>query len=182
MQAIPLADRAWLGASRGALLGASIGLSGCLLSPFVPDTRTPLDRAHAAEQHCKTFSDGATAQIYSPAAVDHVEAAYSYVASGNDRRANLRGAAIHVRPLPGLSPEAMTKSLECHQASITLGTTPASTDDPYVLPGRWLDLDVSSEGDGFVAYARINSIEDAREVLERARRFAAARSAAPSAQ
>jgi hypothetical protein len=157
----------------------TLGLASCMLSP-IPDTRTPVDRAHDVEPHCRNFIDGANAQLYSPEAVDRVDPAYSYVATGNDRRANLRGAAIHVRPLPGLSPESMTRSLECHQASITLGGIPPGADDPYVLPGRWLDLDVSSEGDGFVAYARINSIADAREVLDRARRFAAARSAPAS--
>jgi hypothetical protein len=157
---------------------ALLGFCGCaVLAPFVPESRTPLDRARNLEPHCKTFREAATAQLYSPEVVDRVDPAYSYVASGSDRRANLSGAAVHVRPLPGLSPETMTRSLECHQASIILGSAPASEDDPYVLPGRWLDLDVSSEGDGFVAYARINSIPDAREVLDRARRFAASRSA-----
>jgi hypothetical protein len=161
-------------------LGLGLGLGGCFLSP-VPDTRSPVDHAHEVEPRCKAFSDAATAQLFSPDAVDRVEPAYSYVATGSDRRANLRGAAIHVRPLPGMSPESMTRSLECHQASITLGGAQASADDPYVLPGRWLDLDVSSEGDGFVAYARIDSIADARLVLDRARRFAA-RPAAPTAK
>jgi hypothetical protein len=154
------------------LIGLALGLGACMLSPL-PDTRTAVDHAREVEPRCKAFSDGATMQIYSPGAVDRVEPAYSYVATGNDRRANLRGAAIHVRPLPGLSPESMKRSLECHQASITLGGVQASADDPYVLPGRWLDLDVSSEGDGFVAFARIDSIADARLVLDRARRFAA---------
>jgi hypothetical protein len=156
---------------------------GCVvLSPIVPDTRTPIDRAHEVEPRCRHFSDAIAAQLYTPEAVDRVDAAYSYVATGNDRRANLRGAAIHVRPVPGLSQEAMTRSLECHQASIVLGTAPSVPDDPYVLPGHWLDLDVSSEGDGFVAYARTNSIADARLVLDRARRFAAARSAPPRSE
>jgi hypothetical protein len=158
-----------------SLLLLGLPLGGCMLSPL-PDTRTPVDHAREVEPLCKNLSDSVTAQLYSPEAVERVDPAYSYVASGNDRRPNLRGAAIHVRPLPGLSPESMTRSLECHQASITLGGAPTRADDPYVLPGRWLDLDVSSEGDGFVAYARINSIPDAREVLDRARRFAAGRS------
>lgn len=154
------------------LLAGLVGPGGCMLSPL-PDTRTPADHAREVEPRCKNFSEGPTAQLYSPEAVDRVEPAYSYVATGNDRRANLRGAAIHLRPLPGLSPESMTRSLECHQASLTLGSAQASADDPYILPGRWLDLDVSSEGDGFVAFARIDSIADARMVLDRARRFAA---------
>jgi hypothetical protein len=148
------------------------GLGGCMLSPL-PDTRTPADRARAVESRCRNLNEGPAGQLYSPDAVDRVEPAYSYVATGNDRRANLRGAAIHLRPLPGLSAESMTRSLECHQASLTLGGGQEIPDDPYVLPGRWLDLEVSSEGDGFVAFARIDSIADARLVLDRARRFAA---------
>lgn len=158
--------------SRCFFSGFALGLVACVLSPL-PDLRTPVDHAHEVEPRCRNFTDGVTAQLYSPDVVDRVEPAYSYVATGNDRRANLRGAAIHVRPLPGLSPESITRSLECHQASVTLGGSQASPDDPYVLPGKWLELDVSSEGDGFVALARIDSIADARLVLDRAHRFAA---------
>jgi hypothetical protein len=43
--------------------------------------------------------------------------------------------------------------------------------DPYVLPDRWVDIDVDSEGDGFVAQVQSDKFDDAREVLERARRF-----------
>jgi hypothetical protein len=156
-----------------SLLLLSFGLGSCVLSP-IPDTRTPADHARQIEPACKNFTDSTAAAIYSPQAVDRVEPAISYVQAGNDRRANLRGAAIHFRPMPGLSPESMTRSLECHQATLTLSGAQESDDDPYVLPGRWLDLDVSSEGDGFVAYARIDSIADARMVLDRARRFVAA--------
>jgi hypothetical protein len=158
------------------LAGLGQCLVACILSPL-PETRTPVDYAREVEVHCKNFSDGAAAQLYVPEAVESVEPAYSYVANGNDRRPNLRGAAIHLRPLPGLSAELMTRSLECHQASVTLGRAPATADDPYVLPGRWLDLRATSEGDGFVAFARIDSIADARAVLDRALRFVAARPA-----
>jgi hypothetical protein len=160
----------------GLRLGLCQFLGACILSPL-PDTRTPVDYAREAEARCKNFSDGAAAQLYAPEAVESVEPAYSYVANGNDRRPNLRGAAIHLRPLAGLSPELLTRSLECHQASVTLGRAPATADDPYILPGRWLDLRAASEGDGFVAFARIDSIADARVVLDRALRFVAARPA-----
>jgi hypothetical protein len=43
------------------------------------------------------------------------------------------------------------------------------------LPTRWVDIDVDAEADGFVALVRADSFDDARRILERARRFAAVR-------
>jgi hypothetical protein len=68
----------------------------------------------------------------------------------------------------------MARSLECHESRVLLGRVPARTDDPYVLEGTWLGIDVDSEGDGFVVSVRVDEIEAARRVLERAQRFAAA--------
>jgi hypothetical protein len=82
-----------------------------------------------------------------------------------------------VKPLAGISAEGLTRSLECHEATVVLRGGAPSDDDPYVLPGQWVDLAVSSEGDGFVVLARVMSIADARVVLDRAKRFAAERPA-----
>jgi hypothetical protein len=115
--------------------------------------------------------------MVSPAVIDRVEPASSYVSSGPvDRQAVLRGARIHLRPLPAMSRETVQRDLECHQVRVTLGMLQAPADDPYILPGRWVDIDVDSEGDGFVALVRIDKLEDAKEVLDRARRFARASS------
>jgi hypothetical protein len=92
----------------------------------------------------------------------------------------LRGARIQLRPTPGMSSEALTRSVECHQSRVTLGEVVPSADDPYVLPGSWLDLDASSTRDSFVIVVSADDFEDARHVLERARRFVA-RLAGPSA-
>jgi hypothetical protein len=97
----------------------------------------------------------------------------SYVQSGNDRRANLTGARLYLLPMTGQSPERITRSLECHQARATLGQIEAQSDDPYVLPGRWLDLDAFSEGDGFSVRVRVDSVAEAKLVLDRAQRHAA---------
>jgi hypothetical protein len=152
-------------------------LLGCaILAPLV-DRRTPVERAHDMEPRCKGIGEQGVAPLLSPSSIDSVEPAYSYVQTVNDRRANLRGAKIHVKPLTGLSAEAMARGLECHQASVTLGGRPAAEDDPYALPGRWLDFDVSSEGDGFVVLARSDSFDDASRILERAKRFASSSAA-----
>jgi hypothetical protein len=148
-------------------------LAGCRALLPIPDLRTPLDRAHELEDKCKHQTSEAVAAIVAPGVIDSVEAALSYTSSGPvDRQAHLRGATIHLRPLPAASRETIERTLECHQANATLGEAQASVDDPYVLPGRWLDIEVQSEGDGFAALVRVDKLEDAREVLDRARRFA----------
>ncbi len=147
---------------------------GCSFYRMVSRTQTPAEEAQLVQPRCSAFHDASAEALLSPSAIDAIEPAYSYVQSGNDRRANLSGARIHVRPLPGMSPEGLTRDLECHQARVVLAGARPREDDPYVLPGRWVDIDVSSERDGFVVLARVASISDARVVLDRAKRFAAA--------
>ena len=149
-------------------------LAGC--SFFVPSTETAAGRARKIEPKCGAFTESSVAALLSPTAIESVEPAYSYVYGGsNGREAHLRGARIHVRPLPGLSRELVARSLECHEARATLGLATTRTDDPYVLADRWLTIDVDSEGDGFVILVRADDREDARRVLERAGRFASTR-------
>jgi hypothetical protein len=147
--------------------------SGCFLLP-IPDVRTPADRARELESRCTRFSEEASSRMLAPSLVEAVEPAYSYVSSGPvDRQARLRGARFHLRPVGDLSRELLQRNLECHQARVVLGTTPEFQSDPYVLPGRWLDIDADSDGDGFVVAVKADALSDARDVLARARRFAA---------
>jgi hypothetical protein len=157
-----------------AAIASSALCGGCAFYRMVSRTQTPAEQAELVQPRCSAFHDASAGSLLSPAAVDGVEPAYSYVQSGNDRRANLSGARIHVRPLQGMSPEGLTRDLECHEARMVLEGTPPRDDDPYVLPGQWVDIDVSSERDGFVVLARVTSISDAHLVLDRAKRFAAA--------
>jgi hypothetical protein len=94
--------------------------------------------------------------------------------SGNDRFVHLRGARLHIRPDLNVSAESLQRTLECHEVRVTLGGARELNDDPYVLPGAWLDIRVDSGGDGLVAAVLVDEFEDARRVLERARSFAAA--------
>jgi hypothetical protein len=153
---------------------ASAGLAACYVPGLTPDVRTALDRAREIEPRCAQFSEENAAALLSPAAFDAVEPEYSYVKSGpEDRAARLRGARIRVKPLPGFSREAMARSLECHESRVTLGRVAAPEDDPFVLPGEWLDIDVDSTGDGFVVLVRVDQVDVGRRVLDRAKRFAA---------
>ena len=155
-------------------------LAACLVAcsgvPFLaPDTRTPADRARAVEPKCKDFGESAVAPMLAPTVIDSVEPAYSYVNSGPvDREARLRGARIRIKPLPGFSKETIARSVECHESRVLLGQTPALADDPYVLPGHWLDIDVESEGDGFAILVRSDESDTPRQVLDKAQRYSAA--------
>jgi hypothetical protein len=151
-------------------------LAGCSGIPFLtPDVRTAADRAREVEPKCSGFGEDRAVPFLSPSIVDSVEPAYSYVQSGPvDHEARLRGARIHVRPMPGFSREAMDRTLECHQSHVLLQRVATVPDDPYVMPDNWLDLDVDSEGDGFVIQVRADNIDVARRVLARAQRFVAA--------
>jgi hypothetical protein len=135
---------------------------------LVPDARTPVDRARAIEPKCRTVGDDAL-----PTA-EKVEPSYAHVLGGpNSTEARLRGARVHLEPLAGATRESLTRALECHQARVVLGQAVAVEDDPYVLPNRWLTIEVSSVGDGFVAVVESDDLDDARVVLDRARRWAA---------
>lgn len=150
---------------------------GCgAYNPLLPDMRTPADFARDVAPRCAGFPEEAAAALLSPAAIDSVEPAYSYVQSGpGDREARLRGARIHVRPTAAAaSPEAIARALECHESRVVLGTASAGPDDPYSLPDHWLDIGVSSEGDGFVVRVEPQeraASDAAREILARAKRF-----------
>jgi hypothetical protein len=155
-------------------------LGGCRIFSPIPDMRTAADHAHEVEARCKTEPGRPVDETLPVSAIDSVRPAYSYVHSGPvDPEARLRGASIHVRPLPGMGKESLGRTLECHQVAVTLGGLPLAADDPYVLPDRWLDIDVDSDRDGFVVQVRADDFESARQVLDRAKLFYARKSAAP---
>lgn len=158
-----------------------LGTPACGGVPFLlPDTRGPADFARDVEPKCKTFPETDAASLLSRDAFDSVEADYDHVNSGPaDREARLSGAKLHVRPLPGLSRETIARRIECHQARVVLGQAPSPPDDPYTLPGHWLDIAVDSEGDGFVVLVRADTFAEAQEALARARRFYAPAAAPP---
>jgi len=163
-----------------AVLGVSgLVLSGCRLLSPLPDLRTPADRAREVSALCKSVGEEGMAALLSPAFIDTVQPAYATVPSGPaEREARLRGARIQLRPMPGMSTEGLTRAVECHQSRVALGELAPLADDPYVLPGSWLDLDALSARDSFVILVSADDFEDARQVLERARRFVA-RAATP---
>jgi hypothetical protein len=141
--------------------------------PIVPDTRTPADRAHELTERCKE-DPGRGVDALSPAIIERVEASYVWMHGGATDTNRLRGAKLHMRPSLSVPPAVLQRALECHEASVTLGASSELQEDPYVLPGSWLDIHVSSTEEGLVAAVGTDSFDDARRVLDRAKRFAAA--------
>ncbi len=129
--------------------------------------RTAADFAREIEPRCRGVADPNLV-------IDSVKPQYVYVTTGTIyRQPHLSGAQIHLRPGPGLTKEILQRSLECHEASVTLGRTPPVAEDPYVLPDVWLDITADSEGDGFVVRVVADKFKDAQAVLARARHAAA---------
>jgi hypothetical protein len=140
-------------------------------NPFLPDTRTPADRAQALMHKCVNES-GENPGV-NPAAIEEVRPLITTVASNNDSAIHLRGAELQLRPIASLSPEGLQRTLECHQALVTLGRAAPFPDDPYVLDGAWLGLKVRSDGDAFIVTIQTDVLDEARTVLERARAYGA---------
>lgn len=159
--------------ARCSFLAIILGLEGCFLSPL-PDLRSPADRARETAPKCTRESTGGASEGLATSGIESVQPFYTYVASSATmREARLRGARISLRPAPELSRESLQRALECHQTRVVLGGQPEVPDDPYVLPGAWLDIAVASTGDGFVVDVQADTFNDAKRVLERARRFVA---------
>ncbi len=77
-----------------------------------------------------------------------------------------------MRPTVTIPVGVLQRALECHEAAVTLGDAPELPEDPYVLPGSWLQIDVSVTNEGLMAAVLTNTPDDARRVIERAHRFA----------
>jgi hypothetical protein len=160
-------------------LAALIALLGCgscswfpSWFPLLPDKRTAVDHAHELDTICKEDAGPLVDDALSPSVIESVQAAYAHVnqGAGGDRR--LDGVNLHMRPNVNTPVGVLQRTLECHQAAVTLGHAPELPEDPYVLPGSWLDIDVSLTKEGLMAAVLIDSPDDARRVVERAHKFA----------
>ena len=140
---------------------------------------TPIEHAHDVLPKCDHVTSELTAYVLSKESIQSVEPAFSYRITGNDHVMLLRGALIHLRPAPGATQELVQLALECHQARAALGEI-APPNDPYVLPGKWADIDVSSDGAMFEILVSADSFDDRKALLDRARTYRTAPAARPA--
>jgi hypothetical protein len=160
----------------------SIALSGCgscSWFPLLPDKRTVVDRAHELDDICE--EDGGRAEdagpvvfdAISPSVIESVQAAYIHMNAGAGGDLRLRGVNLHLRPTVNTPVGVLQRALECHEAAVILGDAPELLpDDPFVLPGFWLEIDVSSTNEGLMAAVLTDNPDDARRIVERAHKFA----------
>jgi len=154
---------------------ASIALSGCgscSWFPLLPDNRTPVDRAHELDDRCGGDAGSFAAEALSPSVIERVQAAYIHVNQGAGGDLRLRGVNLHMQPTLDMPVAVLQRTLTCHEAAVTLGHTPELPDDPYVLPGSWVEIDVSASNLGLMAAVLTDSPDDARRIVERAHKFA----------
>ena len=156
-------------------LAASIALSGCgscSWFPLLPDKRTPVDRAHELDDMCQQDAGPLAVDALSPSVIEIVQAAYMHINQGAGGDLRLHGVNLHMRPTVNMPVGVMQRTLECHQAAVALGHARELPEDPYVLPGSWLEIDVSATNEGLMAAVLTNSPDDALRVIERAHKFA----------
>jgi hypothetical protein len=164
-----------------AALALAMG-AGCAAQDVQP-AKSPLDRASFMEStRCIPGEDEKELEpVLSGKAVTGAEPLYSTSSSGKSGRESLlRGVRLSVIAFSNVTPEWLDRALECHGAKATLGSIPATVDDPFFLPNSTVDIDVNPAKDGFEVVITAFSVSDAKEVLNRANAFVQRKTAAKS--
>ena len=110
-------------------------------------------------------------QVLKSATVLKVSPIYGHVhTSYNDYEARVNGATILVQPPAGVSVEQMNRVVQCHSARALLGEIDQTqlSNDPYWLPGTWLNIDVKQEPGGYAISIVADNVEHGLKVLARA--------------
>jgi hypothetical protein len=146
-----------------------------------PSARTPADQAAFMERtRCASDDDDKTiAPVLNGSALQRIEPLYGTIGGAKSGpMPELRGVTVIVVALPGVTAEWLDRALECHSAKEVLGHEPAPSDDPFWLPGSAVNIDVTSDRDGFNVSIIGYSANDAQLILARATSFAKGKAAA----
>jgi len=110
---------------------------------------------------------------------------YSHVITGNNGlEARVDGTKLVIRPPEGVSPERMTRILQCHSARALLGQIDRSQlpDDPFWLPDTWVSIEVKPENGNYAVTLEANDIPTNLKLAARAKAFADAHPLSASVQ
>jgi hypothetical protein len=136
----------------------------------------PARKAAAVEQmQCShSAAAGDDVRILQHTSVLSAGPLYSHVVCKDGSEDRIVGARLVVRAPEGVSPERLTRVLQCHSAQVLLGQVDSSrfADDPYWLPDAWLDIQVKPENGNLEVVVRADNIPDGLHVLQRATAFA----------
>lgn len=136
--------------------------------------QTAADREAQVERtRCGGHDDEKSlAPVFRGEAVQNIEALYRRDDGSPAARSAVRGAAITVRALPGMTEESLGRALQCHSARATLGDSRGAWDDPFFLPGSFVGIDVHAAGYGFEVEVAGASSDEGYAILTRAQAFA----------
>jgi hypothetical protein len=81
-----------------------------------------------------------------------------------------------VRPPEGVSPERMTRIIQCHSARALLGQIDRSQfpDDPFWLPDTWVSIEVKPDNGNYAVTLEANDIPTNLKLAARAKAYAEA--------
>jgi hypothetical protein len=150
---------------------ASSLLFGCASSP------PPAARAAEVEQlQCdQSTSPAEAARILETTKVIASAPIYSNVPTTDDGvEHRVIGGKLVVRPPEGVSAEQMTRILQCHGARALLSRSGSVelANDPYWLPGAWVDIRVAPENGNYAVTLEADTISRNLQVYARAAAYA----------
>lgn len=151
------------------------GVASCFLPLGCASSPPPASRAAQVEQlQCDpSTSAQENARILETTRVIASEPIYSNVPTAyNDIERRAIGAKLVIRPPEGVSPERMTRLLQCHSSRELLGQTGVERGDPYWLPGAWVDIQVTPEDGNYAVTLESDTIAHNLELYSRAAAYA----------
>jgi hypothetical protein len=161
----------------GLALSISAGLAciagACASQP--PPSAEAVATEHAQCTRNPTVDEQQALEAVHRTTVIKSQPLYSLVSTKDAQpEARVNGATLVVEPPPGVSMERMTRVLQCHSARAVLGQTagPTFADDPFFLPGSWLDINVEQMQGNYAVTIAARNVRDGLKVFQNANAFA----------
>ena len=153
---------------------AIVMLVGLPAMACLPSSASPQAKAAEFEKlHCMNATPERTSQAFKDSHVLQVEPLLARV-HAND--VHTIGASLRMAPPKGVTAEQLNEILQCHSASMLLerNNEQGTANDPYFLPGAWLEISVKSEIGTVSVNVAADNVHDGLLVLQRAKDFARA--------
>jgi hypothetical protein len=147
-------------------MGISTVVAGCSAGV------TPTAKAASVAQSQCDRRAGTDVRVLQATAVLSARPLYSHVITGkNDSEERVTGARLLVHAPGEVTAEQFARIVRCHSAQVLLGQVDFA-EDPYTLPGAWIDVDVKPEGNHLDVLLRAENVPEGLKVLHRATAFA----------
>jgi hypothetical protein len=144
----------------GCFVVAGMLLAGCAEGP-----RPKPEISAGLSPWCAAEVWRGSAVVLGPDVIEYVEPLYAYLSSHGSAQARLRGAIVHIKPVAGLTQNALAAMIACHRQAIARGFVPASEIDPYALDEDRMNVKVELDPSGLMVKLSCGSIDDAKRVL-----------------